>query len=97
MTDGASMKPGYLIKFGMLMIALALTGVSSANAQQESGSATPQETEAIAKEAFIYAYPMLFNYKTLYQQTQDRNSKAYIGGWGNFATIRKCMGPKTRK
>jgi hypothetical protein len=51
MTDGASMKPGYLIKFGILMTLLALTGVSSANAQQESGSATPQETEAIAKEA----------------------------------------------
>jgi len=95
------MKPGYLIKFGMLMIALALalalTGVSSANAQQESGSATPQETEAIAREAFIYAYPMLFNYKTLYQQTQDRNSKAYIGGFGKFRHYSQVYGPENKE
>jgi hypothetical protein len=32
---------------------------------------SPKEAQAIAQEAFVYAYPMLFNYKTLYQYTQD--------------------------
>jgi hypothetical protein len=61
------MKFKSVVKFGMLMTALALIGISSAYAQQASGSATPQESEAIAKEAFIYALTMPFNYKTLYQ------------------------------
>jgi hypothetical protein len=91
------MKLRYLVKFGILMTVLLLTGVSSANAQQESGSATPEEAQAIAKEAFIYAYPMLFNYKTLYQQTQDRSSKAYIGGFGKFRHYSQVYGPDNKE
>ncbi len=79
------------------MIALMLRGIPSANAQQEPDRATPEETEAIAKEAFIYAYPMLFNYKTLYQQTQDRNSKAYIGGFGKFRHYSQVYGPDNKE
>ena len=30
---------------------------------------SPKETQAVAQEAFIYAYPLMFNYKTLYQYT----------------------------
>ena len=33
---------------------------------------TPEEATAIAKEAFVYAYPMLYGYKTLQEQTQDQ-------------------------
>lgn len=42
------------------------------------------EVRALAKEAFIYAYPMLYNYKTLQEQTQDQFFSAYIGGFGRF-------------
>jgi hypothetical protein len=91
------MKLKCIIEFGMLMTALALAGISSTSAQEATGSATPQETEAIAKDAFIYAYPMLFNYKTLYQQTQDRNSKAYIGGFGKFRNYSQVYGPENKE
>jgi hypothetical protein len=97
MTHGASMNLKSLVKFGMLTTVLTLAGVSSSSAQQEPGNATPQETETIAKEAFIYAYPMLFNYKTLYQQTQDRNSKAYIGGFGKFRHYSQVYGPDNKE
>ena len=30
---------------------------------------TPAEVKAIAADAYLYAYPMLYNYKTLFQQT----------------------------
>ena len=43
-----------------------------------------EETKALAREAFTYAYPMLYNYKTLQEQTQDQFSSAYIGGFGRF-------------
>jgi hypothetical protein len=44
----------------------------------------PGEARAIAAEAFIYAYAPLYNYKTLFQQTQDSSFPGYIGGFGRF-------------
>jgi hypothetical protein len=38
----------------------------------------------IAKDAYIYAYPILYNYKTVYAQAVDANSPAYVGGFNTF-------------
>jgi hypothetical protein len=46
--------------------------------------ASPQEAEAIAREAIVFAYPMLFNYKTVWEQTQDHLSPAYTGGFDRY-------------
>ena len=51
------------------------------------------EITAIAREAFIYAYPMLYNYKTLQEQTQDQFSPAYVGGFGRFRHYSKTYTP----
>jgi hypothetical protein len=45
---------------------------------------TPDEVREIASDAFLYAYPMLYNYKTLYQQVEDPSFPGYIGGFGRF-------------
>lgn len=45
---------------------------------------SPDEARAIAAEAYVYAYAPLFNYKTLFQQTQDFSFPGYIGGFGRF-------------
>ncbi len=45
---------------------------------------TPQEAEAVARDAIIFAYPMLFNYKTIWEQTQDYSSSAFIGGFNRY-------------
>jgi hypothetical protein len=42
------------------------------------------EAKAIAADAYLYAYPMLFNYKTLFQQTMDPSFPGYIGGFGRY-------------
>lgn len=68
-----------------------LIGSSVAHAQAAS-----DETRAIAKEAFIYAYPMLFNYKTLYQQTVDKQSNSYVGGFGRFRHYSQPYGPQNK-
>ena len=36
-----------------------------------SSAASPAETKAIASDAYIYGYAMLYNYKTLFQQAID--------------------------
>ena len=55
--------------------------------------ASPEEAQAIAQEAFIYAYPMLYNYKTLHEQTQDQFSSAYVGGFGRFRHYSRSYTP----
>ena len=45
----------------------------------DSGEAT-----AVAREAMVFAYPMLFNYKTVWEQTQDHLSTSYIGGFNRY-------------
>lgn len=37
-----------------------------------------------AAEAWIYAYPMLLNYRTMYRQAVDPADPGYIGGFGRF-------------
>lgn len=39
---------------------------------------------AVTAEAFVYAYPMLFNYKTLHEQAVDEASPMFVGGFGTF-------------
>ncbi len=54
---------------------------------------SPKEAQAIAQEAFVYAYPMLFNYKTLYQYTQDYQQTEYAGGFGRFRNYARAYTP----
>src|SRR4051812_29153803 len=49
--------------------------------------ASPQEAQAIAREAIVFAYPMLFNYKTLWEQTQDQLFSGYTGGLNRHALL----------
>jgi hypothetical protein len=56
-----------------------------------------QEKDAakeIAAEAWIYAYPMLFNYKSLYEQTQEASHSNYIGGFNKFRHYARVFTPK---
>jgi hypothetical protein len=46
--------------------------------------AGPDELRATTADAFVYAYAMLFNYKTLYEQAVDETFPGYVGGFGRF-------------
>lgn len=54
------------------------------NQAPQTFPAAPDEARTIAAEAYVYAYAPLFNYKTLFQQTQDSAFPGYIGGFGKF-------------
>ena len=72
-----------------LMLGVTLLSAASI----PSRAASPEEARGIAKEAFIYAYAMLYNYKTLHKQTQDSLSSAYIGGFGRFRHYSEAYTP----
>ena len=44
---------------------LILFTACGSNVEQEG--ITPKEAKAIAKEAFIFGYPIVMNYKTMYE------------------------------
>ena len=53
-------------------------------------TATPSEARAIAKEAYLYGYPVVEIYKTLYTQAVDKggvNFKAPFNHVGNTAQV----------
>ena len=45
---------------------------------------TPAEARQIAKEAYIFNYPLVMYYRTMYLQAIDTTSKSYSGGFGKW-------------
>lgn len=48
------------------------------------GNVTPNEAKEIAKEAYIFNYPLVMYYRTMYLQAIDPKSKSYSGGFGQW-------------
>ena len=44
----------------------------------------PEEARSIAKDAYIFAYPVALQYHTLYIQAVDAKAKEYVGGFGKY-------------
>jgi hypothetical protein len=72
---------------GVLVPATALTTAESARAQRAD------EARAIAKGTFIYGFPMVAAYQTLYKQADDKDSPDFkatfnpMGNVGDVATL----------
>ncbi len=47
-------------------------------------AAVPRDARAIAKEAYLYAFAMIENYRTWYKQAVDTKSPEYVGGFGVY-------------
>jgi hypothetical protein len=62
------MKPIWVLLIGLIL--------NSCNLKNDL---TPDQAKEIAKEAYIYGFPLVVNYKTLYAYTLDKNSKEYKG------------------
>jgi hypothetical protein len=71
-------------------IALALAAAIGISPCAQAQAATQEEARAIAKEAYIYGFPMVESYKTLYAQAVDEsgpNFKAPFNQIGNTANV----------
>jgi hypothetical protein len=49
-----------------------------------ASSLTPDEARAVAKEAYIFNYPLVMMYRTMYLQAIDTKSTSYSGGFGKW-------------
>ncbi|MDQ1241633.1 MAG: hypothetical protein QG550_884, partial [Pseudomonadota bacterium] len=56
----------------------------SISAPLRAETVSTDEARRIAADAYLYAYPMLYNYKTLFQQAVDPSFPGYVGGFDRF-------------
>ena len=55
---------------------------------------TPPEVRQLAEEAYIFAFSMLENYKTMYVQAVDENLPTFRAPFNQFAHMRQLLGPE---
>ncbi len=78
-----------------LLIAL-LAAIAFGACQQQAEKLTPQEAKEIAKEAYIYGFPMVMNYKTLYAYALEPRSPEYKGAFNQMACDARVFTPEDK-
>jgi hypothetical protein len=72
---------------------VALIASFSSLALSASPSATPEEAREIAKEAYIYGYPLVDSYRIQYAYFVDENDKSYKAPWNQIKNVPEVYTP----
>ena len=57
---------------------------------------TPKEAKQIAREAYVYGFPLALNYKTMYDYAIDKKSPEYKGGFNHLACVARVFTPEDK-
>jgi hypothetical protein len=57
---------------------------------------TPEQARAIAKEAYIYGFPMVDNYRVMYSYFVDKDDPEYKGGWNEVHSTAEVYTPEDK-
>ena len=58
---------------------------------------SPTEAADIAEEAYIYAFPMMENYRTMYTQAVDRTAAGYLAPFNELVSKTELLGPEFKQ
>jgi hypothetical protein len=75
---------------GAAVLSAASSHVLGAHAQ------APEEARAIAKEAYIYGFPLVDSYRIQYSYFVDRNNPEYKGGWNEIHNTARVYTPEDK-
>jgi hypothetical protein len=64
--------------------------------QQKAPELTPAEAQQIAKEAYIYGFPLVLNYKTMYDYAVDTKSPEYKGDFNTISSAARVYTPEDK-
>lgn len=78
--------------FVTLVAALVISALALASCTQTN--ITPDEARAIAKEAYIYGFPFVEGYKTLYKQALDEGGSDFKASLNQIGHARSVATPK---
>ncbi|RZV51840.1 MAG: DUF1254 domain-containing protein [Deltaproteobacteria bacterium] len=96
MEESGAMSPGIaIVSIAAVLLMFACTKDGATRTSQTAGVApSADEAAAIAEEAYIYAFPMMENYRTMYAQAIDRNAPGYLGGFNEMVHETELLGPE---
>src|SRR4249919_69386 len=77
--EGAGTMPKLLN--GAVIASVSFLGICSPLYAQ---TVSPAETQAIAKDAYVYSYAMTESYQTWRTQAVDKTANGYVGGFNVF-------------
>jgi len=66
------------------IIILQLITIATLAIVSADDAVTSEEARVIAKEAYIFNYPLVMYYSTMYNQSIDTKSESYSGGFGKW-------------
>ena len=96
------MKTFKLMTLLLSLLFLALTACKSKDAathpeaETATSAVTIDDVRAIAKEAYVYGFPMVMNYKTMYQYAIDKQSPDYKGPFNQVACEARLFTPEDK-
>ena len=67
--------------------------VSSAPPPPSGPTVSPQDARAIAKEAYVYGFPMVDDYRVMYSYFVDKEDAEYKGGWNQVHNTARVFTP----
>jgi hypothetical protein len=70
--------------------------VSSTPAPPQAAAVTPQQAREIAKEAYVYGFPMVDNYRVMYSYFVDKENPEYKGGWNQIHSTPRVYTPEDK-
>ncbi len=82
------------LSLGLIAIAVSMSGCNTSK-PSDSGL-TAAEARAIAKDAFIYGFPMAANYQTMYKQAVDKKSPDYRGDFNIITNSKSVATPQDK-
>jgi len=89
------MKMIYLIALASLIIILSGCSIEPEDTAKEA-NLNPKEATQIAKEAYIYGFPLVLNYKTMYSYSIDKKSPEYKGDFNQLACVARVYTPEDK-
>ena len=81
---------------GRSTIGLLLIGVLCACGANAPATISPEDAEATAKEAYIWGFPMVMNYKTLYSYVIDTSNPEYKGPFNEVSCEARLFTPNDK-
>ena len=72
----------------------AQTSETSTPTETPAAAVSPVEARAIAKEAYIYGFPMVDNYRVQYAYFVDNQDPEYKGGWNEIHNTARVYTPE---
>jgi hypothetical protein len=81
-----------MLRIATMALAIA-GGLASATTSVQAQDVTPEEARAIAKEAYVYGFPMVDNYRIQYAYFEDSKNPEYKGPWNTLVNIPRVYTP----